>query len=157
MKKIVFVFLIVCIFVLASFLYKNSNTPIFYDFPQEDKASDKEEAPLFLYIFFSAKNCRDCLAIIEKLNHLPPVFKVTGVVPDRELEDEPLLRSISGAEFPLVGAKKFSRYCPHYSPSIIGVSKKGTILFSIPSAPGSIELIDKLLKDFYKKAYPLLL
>jgi len=85
------------------------------------------------------------------------MFIVTGLVPTRELKDESLLRRISGAEFPLKSGKKFSRYCPNYTPTLLGVSKKGKIYLLMPSIPGTNETLSNSLVNFYKKVYPILL
>lgn len=89
MKKpvIVFiVFLLTVILVLSSLLYKNGRQSIYKNFPLIENENPGDEVALFIYIFFSKQNCRDCLQIIAVLNRLQPPFKAIGVVPGDELK-----------------------------------------------------------------------
>ncbi|NIN20888.1 MAG: hypothetical protein GTN82_23350 [Candidatus Aminicenantes bacterium] len=119
---------------------------------------DKEvEVTLFLYVFFTKRNCIDCLEIMDALNNLPPQFVVFGIVPERELKDEKELRRKTGAAFPLVSAVKYKKYIPWYTPTIIGVSPKGDIIFVLPGVPGEKEYLLNFLDSLYMKVYPILL
>ncbi|MCP4215895.1 MAG: hypothetical protein GY765_14675 [bacterium] len=92
--------------------------------------------------------------MIDVLNDLPPQFKVIGVVPGHELKEEDLLRRMTGANFPLLSGAKCRKFAPPYSPSIVGLSKKGTINFVLPAVPGEKEYLAKFLTTFYRKVLP---
>ena len=153
MRKIFIVFLITVIVVLASFLYKNSKSSIYKNVPLVDCDTPGEEGLFFLYIFLSKQNCHDCLKVIDVLNQLQSPFKVVGVVPENELKDEKELRIITGAQFPLISNKKYRKYKPRYSPSILGISANGQIYFVIPGVPGMEKYLDHILRAFYKKIF----
>jgi len=161
MKNYIVVGLLVIILVLSSLLYKKGKTTVPRKFPvQKEEVANKSkvEVPLLLYIFFSKNNCRDCLEVIKVLNNLPPHFLVKGIVPRDELKDEQELRSITGAEFPIVSHTKYKKYIPWYTPSIIGASPiSGHIVFSLPGVPGSKEYVIQFLESLYEKAYPIFL
>jgi len=97
----------------------------------------------------------DCLEIIEVLNNLPPHFVVIGLVPPNELKEEKELRSITGASFPLRDAAKYKKYIPFYAPSIIGVSPKGYIIFTLPGVPGEKAYLENFLNSIYGRLYPI--
>jgi hypothetical protein len=90
MKNYVIAVLIVVILALSSLIYKYYNTEnktLSVVYPVEFEELDKGPK-LYLYVFFSKKNCQDCLGIIEVLNVLPrSQFVVKGVVPDNELKE----------------------------------------------------------------------
>jgi hypothetical protein len=109
------------------------------------------DVPLYLYVFFSKRNCHDCLQVIRELNHLETPYIVTGIVPQDELNDEKELRVITGAVFPLVGMDQYNQFLPWYTPSIIGVSPDGIILFTLPAVPGQSDYINKFLDSLYGK------
>jgi len=156
MKNFVIIFLIVVISVLSSFLYKNSKTPIYKGFPVEKITANENEVPFVLYIFFSKKNCKDCLEVIHVLNELSPPFMVFGVVPGSELKDESKLRKITGAVFPIISNRGYKKYIPPYSPSIVGMSKDGKIYFVFPGIPGMNEFLKNFIFVFYQKIYGIL-
>lgn len=141
--------------VLSSIIYKHETSRINKLPVLEETGRDNEDAPFYLYIFFSQKNCKSCFNIIQDLNDLPSYFKVFGVVPDQELKEEKQLRHNTGATFPLVGSSKFKKYIPRYIPTIIGVSQKGDILFVLPGVFGKKESL-KILENLYIKLYRLL-
>ncbi len=143
--------------VLASVIYKNEKNPN-KRFPGlADTRGTEPEVPLFLYVFFSKRNCKDCLEIIQALNNLPPHFIVSGVVPDRELTEEKVLRDKTGATFPLMGAKKYKKFVPWYMPGVIGVSPGGDILFVLPVVPGVKTYLKNFLDSLYERLYPIFL
>lgn len=156
MKNHIIGVLAVTILIMASLMYKNSKT-VGMDFPMEgeflQRAKDVE-VPLFLCVFFSKRNCHDCLEIINILNDLPPQFIVTGIVPESELKNEKELRAISGAAFPLVSSGKYRVFLPWYAPTTIGVSPQGKVLFSLPGVPGEADYLEKFLNSLYNKTYP---
>ena len=157
MKNYIIGVLVVIIVVLSSLLYKQSKTSVPKRFPALEEAQKSDvEVPLILYVFFSQRNCLDCMEVIQALNHLPPHFIVRGVVPKKELENENELRSITGAEFPLMTTGKYKKYIPWYGPSIIGVSPiNGRIIFILPGVPGEKEYIENFLESLYSKLYPI--
>ena len=153
MKNLTIVFLGVVILVMASFMYKNSKTSLYVNFPLEKIETTKHEVPFCLYVFFSKNNCIDCLGIIEKLNTLPAQFKVVGVVPTSDLKKEMELRNKTKAEFVLISNEKYVKYIPPYTPSIVGVSKKGRIFFVLPGVPDMKRFFEFFLMAFYHKTY----
>ncbi|NIR04015.1 MAG: hypothetical protein GTN82_01150 [Candidatus Aminicenantes bacterium] len=161
MKNYIIGTLAVVILVLASIIYKNELSPSPRNrFPvsEETKSVDAEiEVPLYLYVFFTKRNCIDCLEIIGALNNLPPQFKVFGIVLEHELKDEKELRRLTGAAFPLMSASKYKKYIPWYTPSITGVSPTGDILFVLPGVPGEKEYLSNFLDSLYAKVYPIFL
>ena len=159
MKNYVIGTLAVVILVLASIIYKNETSPR-NRFPvlEESKIrGGNVEVPLFLYVFFTKRNCQDCLEIMDVLNNLPPHFIVTGVVPRNDLKDEKELRHITGAAFPLISGAKHRKYIPWYAPTIIGVSPAGDIIFSLPGVPGEKTYLETFLDSLYSKIYPVFL
>jgi glutaredoxin len=160
MKNYFIAGLAVIILVLSSLLYKQNKTSTPNRFPAwEEAAGSETEVPLLLYVFFSKRNCIDCMEVIRTLNDLPPHFVVRGIVPKSELENEKELRQITGAEFPLVPiSDKYRRFVPWYTPMIIGVSPvKGEIIFSLPGVPGEKEYLVNFLDSLYSKLYPIFL
>lgn len=157
MKNYIIGTLIVIILVLSSIIYKNEKARG-YRFPALNETESKEvEVPLYLYVFFSKKNCTDCFLFIKKLNKLPPQFIVAGIVPEAELNDEMGLRQITGAEFPLSSVSKYKKYIPLYTPTTIGVSPRGDIIFILPGVPGEESYLENFLNSLYNKLYPLFL
>jgi hypothetical protein len=156
MKNYVIATLIVIIIALLSVIYKNGR--IFGTrFPvKESKVSIEKDKQvrLHLYLFFSKTNCHDCLEVIKVLNQLPEQFSVTGIVSSKELVNEMDLRNDSGATFLLESASDYKKFIPFYAPTIMGVSPKGTILFTLPAVPGETEYLQKFLESLYWKLYP---
>jgi len=150
--------LLVIILVLVSFIYRSSNQPCGVGFPiqPEDRArvSSDIDVPCFLYVFFKKNNCHDCLEIIKVLNNLPPQFVVTGIVSEKELVNEKELREITGAMFPLRSSEGYKKQSPWYTPTIIGVSPQGIILFTLPGVPNEKEYLETFLNALYGKTYP---
>lgn len=160
MKNYIIVFLAVCLLASVSVTYKNSTQRDIDNFPGwhiPEEIKNRIENPFYLYLFFSERNCADCLEVIEVLNMLPEQFVIYGLVPDPELEYEAKLREITGASFEIRGASKFKQYLPHYWPTLVGVSQKNNILFVLPGVPNEKEYILEFLNSFYKSAYSLLL
>ena len=160
MKNYVIAFLAICVVVILSFMYKNSQKQVLGEFPMEhiQKTRNNKEPRLFLFIFFSRHNCPTCLEAIEVLNELPPQFVVTGIVPGEELENETDIRNTTGATFKLTGMKRgYKRFMPHYTPTIYGVNRTGKILFVFPGATGAKAYLYDFLTNFYGKCIELLL
>jgi hypothetical protein len=157
MKNYIIGVLVVIIVALSSLLYKQNKTTIPKRFPALEEVNKGDaEVPLILYVFFSKKNCLDCMEGIQALNNLPPHFIVRGIVPKKELEDKKELRGITGAEFPLLPAEKYRKYLPWYTPCIMGVSPiDGKIIFTLPGVPGEKEYLENFLESLYSKLYPI--
>ncbi len=156
MKNYVIGTLIVALLVLSSIIYKDKKI-VGAGFPiqEETKARAHDiDVPFYLYIFFSKTNCSSCLEIIHTLNSLPPQFIVSGFVPENELNDEKDLRLVSGAVFPLLGFDTCPKYLPWYTPTILGVSPNGKILFTLPAIPNQKDYLEKFLNELYSKLYP---
>ncbi len=94
---------------------------------------------------------------IGVLNQLRAPFIVYGIVPGNELEKESELRSVTGAAFELMSAKRFQKYAPLYAPTLIGISRKGRIHFILPGVPNQIKYLESFLNTFYNKAYEVLM
>jgi hypothetical protein len=160
MKNYIIGTLIVVILALSSLIYKyntTENKTLSVVYPLELEESNQSPI-LHLYVFFSKKNCQDCLGIIEVLNVLPKSeFVVKGVVPDYELEYINEIRSITGATFSIEGDKKFKNLIPKYTPAVVGLSKKSDLFFILPGVPGEKDYLGKFLYSVYQKVYPYLL
>ncbi len=158
MKNYVIGVLVVIILVLTSLLYKNNETTVDKRFPvMETSHPEDVEVPLFLFVFFSKKNCIDCMEFIEVLNELESHFVVSGIVPENEIGDEEEIRRLTGATFPLVSASRYRKFVPFYTPAVMGVSPKGDIVFLLPGVPGEKEYIRNFLGSLYQKLYPIFL
>lgn len=145
------------IFLLAAIIYKIEMSPP-HRFPVlEERNPTSKEVTIYLYVFLSNTNCRDCFEFVEVLNTLPPHFIVKGVVPESQLKDEKEIREITGATFPLIGASAFKNHIPAYTPSMVGVTKNGDVLFKIPGVPGAKNYVENFLDSVYNKLYPVLL
>jgi hypothetical protein len=157
MKNYIIGVLVVIIVVLSSLLYKQNKTSFPKRFPALEEAKKGDaEVPLILYVFFSKRNCLDCMEVMEVLNKLPPHFIVRGILPKKELEDEKELRGITGAEFPLMRVSEYKKYIPWYTPSIVGVSPiDGRIIFTLPGVPGEKEYLKNFMESLYNKLYPI--
>lgn len=158
MIKYVIGVLVVLLLVAGTFIYKIDNRNPFYHFPGEREAVNAGiDAPVYLYLFMSKSNCKDCLGIVNILNRVENRFIVNGLVPDNELADEKELREITGARFPLKPAGGYKKYAPFYWPMLVGVTEKNTVLFSIPAVPGQEEYLIRFLDTFYPKVYPMII
>jgi hypothetical protein len=154
MKNYIIGTLLVIILVLSSVLYKKNETSVGKKFPILEETNNPDiEVPLYLYVFLKKNNCIDCLEFIEVLNHLPSHFKVFGVVPKDELKDEDEFRHISGAQFQLISSPKYRKHTPFYTPSTIGVSPEGDIIFVLPGVPGGKKYLEHFLDTMYNKIY----
>lgn len=156
MENYIIGLLIVIIIVCISIIYKDKTQRPYSGFPIAKAGKDENgSVAMYLFVFFSKRNCRDCLEYIEALNHLPPEFNVIGVVSKAELENEKELRSLTKAAFPLISNPKFKKFIPLYSPTTVGVSPKGNILFVLPGVPGEKEYLTNFLFSLYTKLMPL--
>ena len=94
---------------------------------------------------------------IDILKELPSNFIVTGIMPANQLEKARELEILKGVEFPLESMDKYKKYIPWYTPTTIGVTPEGNIVFAIPGVPGEEKWLGNFLKSFYDKIYPNLL
>ena len=158
MKNLIILFLSVCLVVSLTFIYKIERKKPLQHFPATGFHEHQEiENPLYLVLYFSIQNCKDCLGMIEVLNGLTAPFIVYGIVPPNELKNEQELRRITGATFKLLPYDNFRLYTPIFAPTLIGVSQKGRIHFIIPGIPDQKNNLEHFIITFYNKAYPLLL
>lgn len=162
MKNYIIVTLTVVIVFLATVIYKQQSIMVFTHFPVKEQdgmrgKSSESEVPLYLFLFFSKKNCASCLYdVVKFLNGLSPPFYVTGVVPGDELKNEQSLRSITGASFPLRSFDEYRRFIPMYTPTLIGVSYSGKIVFVLPDIAVQSSHLENSLISVYDKLYPVL-
>jgi hypothetical protein len=158
MKNYFIVFLVACVAVSISFIYKQGNQKPLHHFPiTEFPKMVNIENPLYLVLFFSIQNYKDCLGGIDILNSLKSPYIVYGLVPPDEQKNENHLRGVTGAKFKIFSGEKFKRFAPIYAPTLFGVSQKGRILFVLPGIPNQKEYLQNFLTTIYNKAYPVLL
>ncbi len=154
MNKYIIAVLLTGILVLGSFLFRANRRPVYTGFPVHEEAAKNNDAPILnLYLFFSKNDCISCIEIIQVLNKLPAQYKVVGFVPEAQLKDEDEIKRKTGAAFELRSRSRYKKYIPYYTPTIIGVSQKGTIFFILPGVPDEIEYLEKFLDSFYIKNY----
>jgi len=159
MKNYIIGTLAVIIVFLLSVVYKQQNTLILNQFPvQEEMTIDSSETPpLFLFLFFSKKNCASCLdEVIKTLNEIKPPFYVQGIVPGDQLKDEMDLRSKTGAAFPITNFERYRKFIPMYTPTLFGVANSGKIIFIMPGSVMQSGQIENFLVAAYSKTYHLL-
>lgn len=150
--------LAVIILFLVSLVFKTQNTPVFTHFPVSEKIKgESSEPPLYLFLFFSKNNCTSCLEdVVSVLNGLSSPFQVLGVVPEDELEDETALRQKTGAMFRLSSFEQYRKYVPAYTPTLIGVSPTGEVLFTLPGISMKRKYFESFLISSYGGLYDLL-
>jgi len=157
MKNYFIALLLTVILVLSSLISRHSRRPVLYEFPVAQLTEKDSGGFLYLFLFFSGRNCPPCLDIIADLNGLPvDKFKVFGVIPDNEITLEEEIRQRTGASFLFLNSRKFFRFKPLYAPSLYGVSRHGVILFILPATPGQRDYLKIFLIDFYTRAFPFL-
>ncbi|MBN1272236.1 MAG: hypothetical protein JXB26_08180 [Candidatus Aminicenantes bacterium] len=106
---------------------------------------------LILILFYSHKNCQECLEIIDVLNKIRDSFQIVGIVPDGEL-DNPFENETEFLPlFPVIGLKKYRKYLPPYTPAVLGVSGEGTVFFKIPITAYSAKTFKHYLLEFHSK------
>ncbi len=155
MRNYIILLLVVIILALSSYVYKIHNENLFEKFPGH-LIKNEDESSLFLFLFFSVKNCRPCLEIVKVLNRLPNKYKVIGVIPEGEFTKEDNLKFIReklGAEFKM---NKFKKFIPQYAPTLIAVSKSKEIMFVLPAVPNEREYFERFIESFYNRALLLL-
>lgn len=158
MKKYYIALLAAVILAAASYLISINKRSIYGSFDFDSAINEQDvENPLYLYFFFSKQNCKSCLEIIKVLNRLSEPYKVIGVVPDTEFAQLSDLRSSTEATFDIIGAGKFTKIQPLYTPTVIGVSKKKKIYFVLPAVPGGESFFEGFIRAFYDRAYPLIM
>lgn len=143
--------LAVVILFLGSVVYKEKQAMVCRHFPiPEELEKTSGEPPLYLFLFFSKHNCEPCVVKIAKmLNGLPSQFIAAGIVPNEELEDEPGLRSKTGAAFPLYRYSKFKKFLPWHTPTLFGVSPSGKIIFVLPGIEEQEAYLENIIEIIY--------
>lgn len=139
---------------LGSALYKQEHSMVCYHFPvpQELKKQSTGSTPLYIFLFFSKKDCPSCLQkVLDVLNILSSQFCVAGIVPVEELKDEKELRQLTGALFPLYSYQEFKKYLPWHTPTLFGVSAAGKIIFVLPCISGQEDYLENFIKSIYGK------
>ena len=104
MRNYIILLLVVILLALSSYVYKIHQKNIFEKFPGH-LIDNENESSLYLFLFFSVKNCRPCLEIVKVLNRLPKKYKVIGVIPEGEFTNEDNLEFIRKkleAEFEII-------------------------------------------------------
>jgi hypothetical protein len=138
------------VIVLLSFVYRDMSRSAYEGFPQDLKKAEGTESPcLFLYLFFHSHDCPTCLQIIQVLNALPSHFRITGVVPEDEFVNKKLIRQMTGVTFPLVSASPYKRFRSPITPVMLGVNKRGQVLFVLPAIPDQEDYLLDFLESFY--------
>ena len=158
MRNYIILLLVVIILALSSYVYKIRQENIFEKFPHH-VIDNESESSLYLFLFFSVKNCRPCLEIVKVLNRIPNKYKVLGVIPEGEFTKEDNLKFIReklGAEFEIIKMNKFKKYIPKYAPTLIAVSKSKEIMFVLPAVPNEREYFERFIESFSNRAWPLL-
>lgn len=163
MKNYIIGVLIVAVLAVSSSYYKyytHTQIPpkktLEISFVVGDGSTDKKskDKKLYLYAFFSKNNCSDCMKSLEVLNGLPTsMFVVKGLVPDHELSDLSSVLEKTHVEFPIEGQSKLPTLLPQYTPTVVGVTRKGTLLCVIPGVPGEQNYIEQFLYSLYYKSY----
>ena len=146
--------LAISILVLVSLIYKQQQMNTFAGF---GKASSRPGEPaLYLYGFFSSESCVPCGELIGILNNLPEHFRVTGVVPRSEASRIELLKEEYQIRFPVTSAAEYRRYLPFITPTVMGVSPSGRVLFVLPCPALRPDEITAFLIGFHQKLVPAL-
>lgn len=156
MKRYIILILLVSVLFGVSTVYKYRTFNIFRDFPIKEIIAEKSNNKILLLFFFSINSCAPCLDIIDVLNNLDARYKVVGIVREKELEFVDELRRITGAKFELKSNKSIKKYSPIYAPTLYGISRKGEILFILPSVPGESNYIKEFLEVLLRRANNLL-
>jgi hypothetical protein len=155
-KNYTIAILSVTVLLLISFIYKQHNRMVCHHFPiPESLKSKSDKTPLYLFLFFSKKDCSPCISnIINILNTLPSNFCIAGIAPEKDVMELESLRTQTGASFPLYSFTEFKTYLPWHTPTLFGVSPSGKILFVFPGILGKEFYIEEMLQSAYKKFQP---
>jgi hypothetical protein len=152
-KNYIIALLAVVILFLGSIIYKQQNMMVWHHFPiPENIKSKSADKPIYLFLFFSKNDCLPCLVeMVEILDTLPLEFCAAGIAPGDELKNEPELRRLTGASFPLYSYQKYKKYLPWHTPTLFGVSPSGKIIFVIPGIQGQKFNLRNFLNSIYGK------
>lgn len=155
MKQYIIGTLGVLVLFLGSVIYKQQNTLVCQHFPIPDTLKRKSvDVPIYLFLFFSKDNCMPCLIeIVDVLNTLPLQFRTAGIAPVEEMKDEPELRRLTGASFPLYSSQAYKKYLPWHTPTLFGVSPSGKIIFVLPGIQDQVAYLKKILASIYGTLY----
>lgn len=159
MKNYIIGLLAVIVLLFGSIVYRDSKNQVLMVFPVPQNTEHNEaQVPLHLVLFFSKKNCLDCMQMIRVLNEMKDPFFVTGIVPDDELDEIEQLRDRTKALFPLYPlTRKYHKLMPIMWPSLYGVSRKGAVLFILPGVPGVEGFLQKYLNNLFVSSKGVLL
>ncbi len=154
MRKYLTGVLALSVLVLVSMLYRQGQMNAFAGFGKA--SSEPGEPVLYLYGFFSSESCAPCGELIGVLNSLPEHFRVTGVVPRSEASRIELLKEEYQIRFPVKSAAEYRRHLPIITPTVMGVSAGGRILFVLPCPTLRPDEITAFLAGFRMKLAPAL-
>jgi len=151
MKKTIWAISILALAVALSFLYRFGLCPHrLVDFPVlEDQK--KINSPFSLYFFFSRHSCPACMEMADVLNRLTDDFPIVGVVPGNESVSLDSLKQKYRFRV-IVLDRKLKRFLPLHSPSLVGVTSRGQVLFILPGVPGQARYLEDFLFALYQKA-----
>jgi len=129
MKRLLIILGLSVMVLLSSMVYRERNRSPWIDFPVVKQqlpanAADKMK----VYFFFSIRDCATCLEIIDNLNRLRDEFVIVGIMKDQEISDIDFIRREYGVQFEIMNSRRFNKYKPVSSPSLLGVDKKGRIM-----------------------------
>ena len=148
--------LAVVILFMGSIIYKQQNTIARHHFPiPEGLKKNSTEVPFYLFLFFSKNDCPRCVEkLVEVLKKLPSHFCTVGIAPGEELKNESDLRGLVGSSLPLYNTQKFEKYIPWHTPTLIGVSQSGKIIFVFPGIDGQMDYLENTILSIYGKLSP---
>ncbi len=152
MRKWVLWLLAAAIVMLSSYIYRINRSPALFGFKQNAIQKSETEKRVFrLYYFFSIRDCSPCLESIEIIKKYSKTFEVIGVIPESEMNEIEFIKREYRIDFKIVSVKKYMKFKPVYSPSIIGVDSTGKIFFVIPSVPGQYEYLESFFIKFLER------
>lgn len=130
---------------------------VFIHFPVPKTVSVDSEAPLYLFLYLSKKDCPTCLSeIVKTLNSLKSPYYPVGIMRHEEMADIDEVKILTGITFPIISDKGFQKYLPWRTPLLLGVSPAGKIIFVISGIGGESNYLETLILASYGKLYPLL-
>lgn len=157
MQKYVISTLAVIIIFLCSVIYKHHHSMVFTHFPVPEEVKADSEAPLYLFLYLTKKDCPSCLTdIIKTLNRLKAPYHPVGIIPAEEMANVEEVKSLIGVSFPVISDKGFRKYLPWRTPLLLGVSPAGKIIFVLPGIGGESQYLATLIQAAYGKLCPML-
>lgn len=148
----------VVILFLGSVVYKQHRMGVFQHFPIPGNVKNKTndaQPQLYLFLFFSKNDCIPCLEeISEVLDSMSSQFIIIGIIPDEELKNEEELRRLTGFTFPFFNYQQFKKYLPWHSPTLLGVTPGGDVIFMFPGITSQKVFLENFLVAAFKKFSP---